>query len=154
MNRISTQRFKELAGITPSGANLRNIAERALESARLPVEASKPNKYGAKKVTTPQGVFDSQIEHRRWLQLEQMQRAGLITGLRRQIPFELVVNGVRIGKFTADHQWTDCKTGQQVTEDVKGVIVRDFTLRVKLVKALYGVDVTVWPERKKAKKRR
>jgi len=155
MNRIPLHRFKELSGITPSGASIRDIAERAVESARLPLEAPKLNKYGAKKVTTADGVFDSKIEYRRWCELERMQRAGLITGLRRQIPFELIVNGVRIGKFTADHQWTDCKTGQQITEDVKGVIVRDFTLRVKLVKALYGIDVAVWPERKrKARKRR
>lgn len=35
MNRIPLSRFKELAGITPSGASIRDIAERAVESARL-----------------------------------------------------------------------------------------------------------------------
>lgn len=117
--------------------------------------ASKPrkaNKYRAKKITTDEGVFDSQMEYKRWCELRTMERARLITKLERQIEYPLVVNGVKIGKFTADHRWE--ASGKVWVEDVKGVIVRDFTLRKKLMLAIYGIDVMVWPERKRKGKRR
>jgi hypothetical protein len=37
MNRVPHHRFRELAGIAPSGASVREIANRAYESARLPL---------------------------------------------------------------------------------------------------------------------
>lgn len=113
-------------------------------------EAKKPNKYGAKKVTTDEGVFDSKIEYKRWCELKQLRDLGLIANLERQIPYLLEVNGVKIGRFTADHRWRDSETGAVIVEDVKGgVCSRDFPLRVKLMKAVHGVDVQVWPERKR-----
>ena len=41
------------------------------------------NKYGAKKVTSPEGeVFDSRKEYRRWCELKLLERADKITKLR------------------------------------------------------------------------
>lgn len=119
-----------------------------MTSAQFRQVAKRANKYSAKKVRTDEGVFDSQIEYRRWCELRVMEREGLIRNLERQIPFDLVVNGVKIGKFTADHRWTDAETGRVVVEDVKGMIARDFPLRKKLMLAIYGIDVQVWPEKK------
>jgi len=115
---------------------------------------AKPNKYRAQKVVTAEGVFDSKLEYNRWCQLQVLSRAGAITRLERQIPYDLTVNGVRIGKFTADHRWLDNATGQVVVEDVKGVMVRDVTLRLKLMKALHGIDVQIWPERKRKRRKK
>jgi len=115
----------------------------------------KPNKYRAKKVATDEGVFDSQMEYKRWCELKALQADGVIKDLERQIVYPLEVNGVKIGRFTADHRWRDPVTSAVCVEDVKGVLVRDFTLRVKLMKAIHGIDVQVWPKRKrKARKRR
>lgn len=111
--------------------------------------APRPNKYSAKKVITEEGVFDSRIEYKRWCELLTMQRVGLIAKLERQITFELVVNDIRIGRFTADHRYVELSTGQTIVEDVKGVMVRDVGLRLRLMKAIYGIDVKLWPERKR-----
>ncbi len=155
MNRIPLHRFKNLTGTTASGANVREMAVRAYESAQLLNVPAKPNKYSAKKVTTAEGVFDSQMEYRRWEELKLLRAAGQITNLERQVLFKLEINGVKIGRFTLDHMWFDVAANCWRYEDVKGVIVRDFTLRVKLMKAIHGIDVTVWPERKrKARKRK
>ena len=46
----------------------------------------KPSKYHAQK----SGGYDSQKEHKRANKLKLMQRAGLISNLREQVPFELI----------------------------------------------------------------
>ena len=48
------------------------------------------NKYGNKKVTTPDGTFDSKGEHLRWLFLKDAERRGEIRDLRRQVTYQLV----------------------------------------------------------------
>lgn len=118
------------------------------------VPAPKRNKYAAKKVVTEEGTFDSRMEYKRWCQLRKMQRVGEIAELERQIVFEFIVNEVRIGKFTADHRYLDLSTGQVVVEDVKGVLVRDVGLRLRLMKALHGIEVKLWPERKRKSRRK
>lgn len=46
----------------------------------------RPSKYGA----VPTGGHASRKEHRRARELHLMQRAGLISGLREQVPFTLI----------------------------------------------------------------
>ena len=50
------------------------------------------NKFGAKKVKDPftGELFDSKAEHRRWCELRLLERAGKISGLKRQVSFELI----------------------------------------------------------------
>ena len=50
------------------------------------------NKYGARKITDPITgfVFDSKKEHRRWCELQLLERAGKISRLRRQVAYELI----------------------------------------------------------------
>ena len=112
------------------------------------------SKYGAKKVTAADGTFDSQLEYKRWCELKVLQRIGEIANLERQVAFELVVNNVRIGKFTADHRWVEPATGKTVVEDVKGMMVRDVGLRLKLMKAVHGIDVQIWPKKTRKKRNR
>ena len=50
----------------------------------------KPNKYGAFRIDTPEGRFDSQKEFRRSCELKLLQRAGEIRDLKRQVDFVLV----------------------------------------------------------------
>lgn len=99
------------------------------------------NKYHARRIDLDGHEFDSKAEANRFLQLELMQRAGEIRDLELQPRFELIVNKVRIGRYTADFRYFDCRIQQTVVEDVKGVRTRDYILRVKLVKALYGIEV-------------
>lgn len=50
------------------------------------------NKYGAKKIKDPATgfVFDSKKEFIRWCELRILERAGKISNLKRQVPFELI----------------------------------------------------------------
>ena len=84
------------------------------------------SKYHAKKQRIGNLVFDSKKEAMRWLELEKMQRDGLISNLRQQVKFELLpnqrgANGKVIERavhYIADFVYT--KDGETVVEDVKG----------------------------------
>lgn len=98
----------------------------------------------AKKVRVDDVVLDSKAEARRYGELRLQEKAGQITDLEVHPTYELVVNGYRIGKYTVDFRYK--RDGRMVVEDVKGGAKSDPNLRavklkIKLVRALYGVDV-------------
>ena len=99
------------------------------------------SKYGAIKTTVDGIVFDSRAEARRYSELLLMQYSGLISHLVCHPSWLLVVNGVKIGKYTADFQYVVLDNQTIITEDVKGVRTRDYILRKKLMLALHGIDV-------------
>ena len=70
-----------------------------------------------------------------------MERAGLICNLTRQTHWPLIVNGVAVGEYTDDFNYTSLETGEFVVEDVKGYRTRDYALRKALLWALHGVRV-------------
>ena len=98
------------------------------------------NKFGAKRVQIDGIWFDSKAEGDRYAALKMEGRAGLIAGLRLQVPYEITVNGVRIGKWIADFEYR--RAGETVTEDVKGVRTPVYRLKKRLVEALYGIRIT------------
>lgn len=116
------------------------------------------NKYGA-KVTYVDGIkFHSGSEAKRWVQLNQWERLGVIRKLKRQVKYRLDVNGVHIGNYTADFVYEQKEVGSygfpllgevwtEVVEDVKGAASRDFVLRCKLMLACHGVTVKVYKAR-------
>ena len=91
------------------------------------------SKYHARKITTPEGSFDSRKAYRRWKELCLLPRGGAISDLRRQITYPLIPEqrepdttgsrgGVRRGKllerpveYVADFVYA--KDGQTVVED-------------------------------------
>ena len=103
-------------------------------------EAKPRAKYRNKKVTIDGRKFDSKAEGARYVQLKRMESAGLITGLQCQPAFDLVVNGQKITRYTADFEYRDGES-RRVVEDVKGVRTRDYVLRRKLMKAVFGITV-------------
>lgn len=103
-------------------------------------EAKPRAKYRNKKVTIDGRKFDSKAEGARYVQLKRMANAGLITDLQCQSPFDLVVNGEKITRYTADFSYRDGE-GRRVVEDVKGVRTRDYVLRRKLMRAVLGITV-------------
>lgn len=88
--------------------------------------------------------FDSQGERDRWITLLRLQALGKIRGLERQVKFPLLVNGHLISLYTADFAYYEIDSeGQEiyVVEDYKSPITaaqRDYIIRKKLLKALYG----------------
>lgn len=108
------------------------------------------NKYGNRKVQTPDGVFDSQKEFRRWQELKLMQRAGEIGNLHRQTPFGLIpsqrINGKLVERgvtYYADFTYIT-KDGQFVVEDAKSPATRTQVYRIKkkLMLHVHGIQIT------------
>jgi hypothetical protein len=122
-------------------------------------EAKTPgrNKYNAKPtdVVMPDGTvrhFSSEKEANRFRELDLLQRAGEITGLRCQVPFELVPHQIREDgkkeqpvKYIADFVYNDgCR---RVVEDVKGytdpksAAYKLYTVKRKLMLQRYGITI-------------
>lgn len=104
------------------------------------------NKYRNRKVMLDGMVFDSQKEARRWTRLKIFERAGGITGLRRQVAFDLipsqkgVIRTERPVKYVADFVYFD-RSGCMIVEDVKGVKTRDYVIKRKLMKYVNGIEI-------------
>lgn len=119
------------------------------------------NKYNARKVAVDGIAFDSVREARRYKELKLMQQAGKISDLRLQVPFELVpalyehsgeiyTKGKRKGQpkrgkcvekaviYKADFVYTE--NGCQIVEDAKGVPTKDYIIKRKLFKQIYGKE--------------
>jgi len=93
------------------------------------------SKYKAIKVEYDGIVFDSKLEGARYKILKALEGAGEITDLEIQTPYECWVEGKRICKYIADFRYK--LDGETVVEDTKGVITQVFSLKKKLVEALY-----------------
>ena len=105
------------------------------------------NKFGAQRVEVDGIKFDSKREATRWLHLCQLQRAGLITDLRRQVPIELqgrdgplLTRTGRKMKYVADFSYFDVRTGVSVFEDSKGFKNQTYLLKWSVL-AAQGVEV-------------
>lgn len=75
--------------------------------------------------------------------LSLLQTAGIIQGLTVHPRFELIVNGHKIGRYTADFQYKDTVTGELIVEDVKSSATktRDYVLRRALMLALHNIRI-------------
>lgn len=105
----------------------------------------KKQKFNTRPVTVDGVKFGSLDELKRFTQLLQMQKAGVITDLKpHPRKYEFIVNGVHIGSYTPDSEYRIVDGGEMVTEDVKSDatrLARDFPLRKKLMLACHGIVV-------------
>lgn len=122
------------------------------------------NKYGNRKVVIDGIVFDSKREARRYQELNMLQKAGIISDLRRQVTYELVpaqrekstkvyqrgsrkgqpIEGKIIEKavtYIADFVYTDNATGMEIVEDAKGMRTRDYVIKRKLMLYIHGIKI-------------
>ena len=105
---------------------------------------ARATKYKNKKVDSPDGVFDSQKEYARWLELKALEAAGKISRLRRQVQVPFVVSGTCVARWIADFEYYEHPEGSPVWEDVKSEYTRKlpvYRLKAKLVKAIYGREI-------------
>ena len=81
--------------------------------------------------------YDSKKESRRARDLKLMEKAGLISDLREQVPFELVPKqqGERSVKYLADFVYREGK--MMIVEDVKGLRTQSYIIKRKLFKLKY-----------------
>lgn len=109
---------------------------------------TKNNKYGNYRVFRYGQWFDSQHEADRYWELLMLQRGGLISELRTQVPFELIPTqrepdtvgkrgGIKQGKciekscvYYADFVYKDAN-GNVVVEDAKSPATRTEAYRIK-----------------------
>jgi hypothetical protein len=117
---------------------------------------SSRSKYGAKKTIVDGIKFDSKWEAERYGQLKAMEKAMFIRDLELQVPYDLIVNDIKICKYIADfrykkesnHTITDDEYYIEVVEDTKGFETQEFKLKKKLMKALHNIDIYVNKKKK------
>mgnify|MGYP003387474574 FL=1 len=106
-------------------------------------------KYGNKPRAVGAETYRSGREADRHQELLLLQHAGKITGLVREVPFELAP-GVRIDgekrarppiRYYADFVYTDLATCKIVVEDAKGMRTPVYRLKKHLMKTIHRVDV-------------
>ena len=100
------------------------------------------NKYPNKKVVVDGITFDSKKEAGRYRELKMLERAGAISDLRLQVPFELIPkqNGERACLYKADFVYI--KDGKMVVEDTKGIKTDVYKIKRKLMLYRYGIKIT------------
>ena len=104
------------------------------------------SKYHSKKITANGQTFDSQREYRRFRELLLLERARAITGLQRQVKFELIPSQ-RIGgkvveracSYVADFVYIE--NGQKVVEDAKGYKTPEYIIKRKLMLWVHGIQI-------------
>lgn len=115
-------------------------------------------KFNNKKMTTPDGEFDSKGEWERWLFLKEAVKNGQISDLRRQVKYILIPTQYRTEivhlktkdkevqrvaereiTYTADFVYE--KGGEKVVEDFKGMRTKDYLIKRKLMLYLFGIAI-------------
>jgi len=105
------------------------------------------NKHHARRTFVDGRWFASKLESQRYLQLKMLESAGVIRVLECQPKFELWITNLetqkrtKVGKYTADFKYVE--NGEEVYEDVKGRMLTDAALRIKVVEAMYGVKIRI-----------
>lgn len=115
------------------------------------------SKYHARKTVVEGITFDSQKEARRFIDLRELQRQGIISDLELQKPYLLIPQhrepdvvgprgGVRKGRvittacyYYADFVYTDERTGERIVEDCKGMRTEVYKLKKKMLYDKYGI---------------
>jgi len=97
-------------------------------------------KYNARRTVIDGISFASRKEARRYTELKLQEKAGVISDLILQPRFPLRVLDQLVCTYVADFQYRD-QTGRLVTEDTKGFRTPEYKLKVKLLKALHGVEI-------------
>ena len=86
--------------------------------------------------------YASRREHGRAVELQIMERAGLISELQEQVVFQLIpqVGEERPASYVADFVYTD-EHGNKVVEDCKGFKTKEYLLKRKLMRWIYGIAI-------------
>lgn len=114
----------------------------------LRVQRGVKSKYNNRKTEVLGIIFDSKREADRYLELYLAQKAGAITDLQLQVPFELIPKQTdETGKvveravlYKADFTYRN-SDGMFVVEDAKGERTREYILKRKLMMWVYGIRV-------------
>lgn len=130
-----------------TGTNLKTLEQSARTFQRKHAGAdcsfAKPkqtSKYKNRIVELDGHKFDSQREANRYCELKQLLRAGEITDLKLQVPFECRSEGVLIETYIADFTYLD-RAGNSVVEDAKGCITATYRRKRRWMRELLGIVI-------------
>ena len=100
------------------------------------------NKYGNKKVYLDGYKFDSKKERDRYTVLKSLEKAGKISELKLQVPFDLIPtlkhNGKTLKKIVYKADFTYIMNGEYIVEDVKGFETDVFKIKMRLLLLNYS----------------
>lgn len=104
------------------------------------------SKYHSRKITRDGITFDSVKEYKRFCELAQLEKAGQVTGLQRQIKYQLIPSQRIAGKvveractYIADFVYQH--NGETVVEDVKGYKTPEYVIKRKLMLWVHGIRI-------------
>jgi hypothetical protein len=85
--------------------------------------------------------FASKREAGDYVKLAAAEKTGVISNLRTQVAYKLIVNGQLICTYVADFVYYDNTTQQTVVADTKGFRTREYAIKKRLMKALYNISI-------------
>lgn len=95
----------------------------------------KRSKFRNVRTTVDGEKFDSKREARRWVVLRQLERAGQITKLRRQVMWPLRVRNVLVCHYRSDFDYVE--NSKIITEDSKGFRTPEYKIKAALFAIIY-----------------
>lgn len=105
----------------------------------------KQSKYKNQKIIVNKIKFDSKKEEKRYQELLLMQKAGLITDLKRQVPYILVPafnsNKKRYRNMRYIADFTYKQNGKEIVEDAKGYRTEVYKIKKKLMAYIYQIEI-------------
>ena len=115
-------------------------------------KVAKRNKFNAQKIELDGMTFDSKKEHKRYVELKDMQQRGEIFGLEHHTKFELApktkIEGEKRAKpalrYFADFTYY-ISTGEYIVEDVKSAATRklaSYRNKKHLMSTVHGISIT------------
>ena len=113
-----------------------------LSGCDLALGSAPSNKLHAKRTAAQDGrVFHSKLEADRYSFLLLRERAKEISDLRTQVPFPISISESLVCIYVADFVYTDSASDERVVEDTKGHFTELAKLKIKLLKAVCGIEV-------------
>lgn len=98
------------------------------------------SKYGNTKTVYNGQIFDSKKESLRAIELDFLQRVGVVKKWEPQPKFKFELNGQKICTYVADFK-VEYPDGHIEIEDVKGFKTAIYRVKKKMLKAFYGIDI-------------
>ena len=101
----------------------------------------KMSKYKAVRTVVDGITFASKKEAARYCELKLLQKSGLISDLRMQVPYEIIpkCGSNRAVKYIADFVYNE--NGDMVVEDCKGMKTQVYIIKKKLMRWRYGIEI-------------
>lgn len=97
------------------------------------------SKYNNKRTIVDGLKFDSKKEAERYSHLKLLEKAGVISKLKLQQPYKLIINGFHVCTYISDFEYL--QDGKKVIEDAKGVRTSVYIIKRKLMKAIYNIEI-------------